>query len=97
MTITELREKINAMARVKLTELPTPFHEIKRLSRVLEGIFLYPIYTGKAMAALADHIKKGRLSRDDTVVFLHTGGNAVLFAYTNELSALNLEQNLQIN
>ena len=63
----------------------------------LEGIFLDPVYTSKAMAALADHIQKGRLTRDDTVVFLHTGGSAVLFAYTNELSALNLEQNLNIN
>jgi 1-aminocyclopropane-1-carboxylate deaminase/D-cysteine desulfhydrase-like pyridoxal-dependent ACC family enzyme len=66
---------------------------LKRTAK-LEGIFLDPVYTSKAMAALADHVRTGRLTREDTVVFLHTGGNSVLFAYTNELSALNLEQNL---
>ena len=63
----------------------------------LEGIFLDPVYTSKAMAALADHIRTGRLTDEDMVVFLHTGGNSVLFAYTNELSALNLKQNLHIH
>jgi L-cysteate sulfo-lyase len=60
----------------------------------LEGIFLDPVYTSKAMAALADHVRKGRLTPKDTVVFLHTGGSVVLFAYTDELSVLNLEQKL---
>jgi L-cysteate sulfo-lyase len=60
----------------------------------LEGIFLDPVYTSKAMAALADHARTGFLTKDDTVVFLHTGGNAVLFAYTDELSRLNLKENL---
>ena len=63
----------------------------------LEGIFLDPVYTSKAMVAMADHIRKGYLTNKDTVVFLHTGGNSVLFAYTDELSALNLKQNLYKN
>ncbi len=63
----------------------------------LEGIFLDPVYTSKAMAALADHIRTGRLTEDDTVVFLHTGGNSVLFAYTDELSRLNLKKNLYVD
>jgi len=50
-----------------------------------EGIFLDPVYSGKAMAGLIDHIKSGRLSRDCTVVFIHTGGNPLLFAYADEL------------
>jgi hypothetical protein len=37
MTITGLRDKINALPRVKLTELPTPFHEMKRLAGELDG------------------------------------------------------------
>ena len=39
-----------------------------------EGIFLDPVYTAKAMAGLIDHIQQGKLGRDDTVIFLHTGG-----------------------
>ena len=52
-----------------------------------EGIFLDPVYTAKAMACLIDHIQKGKLGRDDTVIFLHTGGTPALFAYQDELTA----------
>ena len=54
--------------------------EIQRVAR-LEGIILDPIYTAKAMAALADLVKNGRFSKSDTVVFLHTGGTPALFPY----------------
>ena len=37
-----------------------------------EGIFLDPIYTGKAMVMLIDLIKKGYFTEDDHVVFFHT-------------------------
>jgi 1-aminocyclopropane-1-carboxylate deaminase/D-cysteine desulfhydrase-like pyridoxal-dependent ACC family enzyme len=37
-------------------------------------VVLDPVYTGKAMAGLIDHIRKGRLTANDTVVFIHTGG-----------------------
>ena len=50
-----------------------------------EGIFLDPVYTAKAMAGLIDHIQQGKLGRDDTVIFLHTGGTPALFAYQEEL------------
>lgn len=52
-----------------------------------EGIFLDPVYTAKAMACLIDHIQQGRLGRDDTVIFLHTGGTPAIFAYQEELVA----------
>ena len=52
-----------------------------------EGIFLDPVYTAKAMAGLMDHIQQGKLGRDDTVIFLHTGGTPALFAYQEELTA----------
>ncbi|RKU39006.1 hypothetical protein C6496_03710 [Candidatus Poribacteria bacterium] len=52
-----------------------------------EGIFLDPVYTAKAMACLIDHIQQGKLGRDDTVIFLHTGGTPALFAYQEELVA----------
>ncbi len=50
-----------------------------------EGIFLDPVYSGKAMAGLIDHIERGQLTSDDTVIFLHTGGTPQLFVYNEEL------------
>ncbi len=44
-----------------------------------EGIFLDPIYTSKAMAALLDWVRKGKLTDQDTVLFWHTGGQTALF------------------
>ena len=52
-----------------------------------EGIFLDPVYTAKAMACLIDHIQQGKFERDETVIFLHTGGTPALFAYQEELVA----------
>ena len=50
-----------------------------------EGIFLDPVYTSKAFAGLIDHIRKGQIASDETVIFLHTGGTPALFAYNDEL------------
>jgi len=50
-----------------------------------EGIFIDPVYTGKAMVMLMDQIKKGYFNKDDNVVFFHTGGLPALFLYRNEL------------
>jgi 1-aminocyclopropane-1-carboxylate deaminase/D-cysteine desulfhydrase-like pyridoxal-dependent ACC family enzyme len=50
-----------------------------------EGIVLDPCYTGKAMAGLVAHIREGRWTRDQTIVFIHTGGTPALFAYSQEL------------
>lgn len=51
-----------------------------------EGILLDPIYTGKAMAGLIHDIRMGNLTRDDTVVFIHTGGTPAIFAYADVLA-----------
>ncbi len=48
----------------------------------LEGVLLDPVYSGKAMAGLIDLISTGRIGKDETVVFLHTGGAVGLFGYT---------------
>ena len=53
---------------------------IRRLVR-LEGLFLDPIYTGKAFAGLLDLVEKGELGRDEPIIFLHTGGLPGLFAF----------------
>ncbi|HXG09434.1 MAG TPA: D-cysteine desulfhydrase family protein [Gemmataceae bacterium] len=50
-----------------------------------EGVLLDPVYTAKAMAALIDHTRHGRLKRGEIVVFVHTGGTPAVFAYRDEL------------
>jgi L-cysteate sulfo-lyase len=47
-----------------------------------EGVLLDPVYSGKAMAGLIDLIRKGEIRKNETVVFLHTGGAVGLFGYT---------------
>lgn len=63
--------------------------EALRLFAHSEGIFLDPVYTGKAAAGMIDHIRRGVIDPGDTVVFLHTGGTPGLFARAEELSAAN--------
>ena len=52
---------------------------LRRLART-EGIFVDPVYSGKALAALLDWLRAGRFTPSDTVVFWHTGGTPALFA-----------------
>lgn len=52
-----------------------------RLAARTDALLLDPVYTSKAMAGLIDHVQQGELTRDDTVVFLHTGGLPANFAY----------------
>jgi D-cysteine desulfhydrase len=44
-----------------------------------EGVFLDPVYTGKAMAGYHSLLSKGRYTGVDDVLFLHTGGAPALF------------------
>jgi D-cysteine desulfhydrase family pyridoxal phosphate-dependent enzyme len=60
--------------------------EALKLVAKTEGIFLDPIYTGKAMVMLIDLIKKGYFKKDDNVVFFHTGGLPAIFLYRNLLN-----------
>jgi L-cysteate sulfo-lyase len=39
------------------------------------------------MAGLIDLCRKGVFKKDETVVFLHTGGSAALFAYQEHFEA----------
>lgn len=50
-----------------------------------EGLLFDPVYSGKALAGMIDLIHRGRFSKSDNVVFLHTGGAAGLFAYEDQL------------
>jgi 1-aminocyclopropane-1-carboxylate deaminase/D-cysteine desulfhydrase-like pyridoxal-dependent ACC family enzyme len=59
--------------------------EALRLLATTEGILLDPVYTAKAMAGLIHDARQGRLGRDDTVIFLHTGGLPAVFAYRDDI------------
>lgn len=50
-----------------------------------EGVLLDPVYTGKAMAGLADLTEMEFFRPDEKVVFLHTGGTPALFPYREEI------------
>lgn len=57
---------------------PESVAALKLLART-EGIFLDPVYTAKAMAALIDWVRRGKLTEQDTVLFWHTGGQMAMF------------------
>lgn len=60
--------------------VPTPEGaEAIRLTARCEGIFLDPTYTGKAMAGFLAYTRARHFTREETVVFLHTGGEPALF------------------
>ena len=50
-----------------------------------EGLVLDPVYTGKAWLGLLDLMENGFISRDENVVFIHTGGTAALFPYREQM------------
>ena len=52
----------------------------------LEGLLFDPVYSGKALAGMIDYIRQGRFTKGQNIVFLHTGGSAGLFAYSDILS-----------
>ena len=54
--------------------------EAIRLAARSEGLVLDPVYTGKAMAGLVAAVREGRIGRDETALFWHTGGAPALFA-----------------
>ncbi|MFV1958066.1 MAG: D-cysteine desulfhydrase family protein [Planctomycetota bacterium] len=54
-----------------------------------EGVVLDPIYTGKAMGGLIQEVEQGRLDREGATVFVHTGGIFGLFAFDEEIEALD--------
>jgi len=54
----------------------------------LEGLFLDPVYTGRAAGGMLDLMKKGYFPSNSSVLFWHTGGSPALFAqaYQDNLS-----------
>jgi len=72
-------------------EIPTPecIRAIKLLAET-EGILADPVYVGKGLAGLIDHIEIGKLGKKDTVIYLHTGGAPLLFCYPDIFSFIDL-------
>ena len=61
--------------------------EAVKLFAKYEGLLLDPVYTGRAAAGMIDLIRKGFFSKEETVLFWHTGGQPALFAekYANRI------------
>lgn len=61
--------------------------EAIRLAARTEGLFVDPVYTGRALGGLMALIRQGDFSRGQRVLFWHTGGAPALFAYAEALQA----------
>lgn len=55
---------------------------VTQLART-EGLLFDPVYSGKGLDGLIDQIAQGYFDGMDNVVFLHTGGSAALFGYSD--------------
>jgi 1-aminocyclopropane-1-carboxylate deaminase/D-cysteine desulfhydrase-like pyridoxal-dependent ACC family enzyme len=67
--------------------LTEPEREAIHLFAKHEGLLLDPVYTGRAATGMIDLIRKGAFRKNETVLFLHTGGQPALFAdqYANKI------------
>jgi L-cysteate sulfo-lyase len=68
--------------------IPTPgMKEAVSLLAETEAVLLDPVYSGKAMSGLIDLVRKQTFGKDENIVFIHTGGQAGLFAYEPAFAA----------
>ncbi|GAB4187360.1 MAG: D-cysteine desulfhydrase [Phycisphaeraceae bacterium] len=68
-----------------------PTHEALEAIKLLattEAILLDPVYSAKAFAGMLADIRAGVYSRDDAIVFVHTGGTPALFAKVDLLKPI---------
>lgn len=63
---------------------PEIYQTIRDLAQ-LEGLILDPVYTAKAFYGLLEQIKRGDVSSDGDVIFVHTGGLFGLFAHRHKM------------
>ena len=62
--------------------------EAIRLLARTEGLFVDPVYTGKALAGLLADVDSGEIRKGENVLFWHTGGATALFAEPEILGSL---------
>jgi D-cysteine desulfhydrase family pyridoxal phosphate-dependent enzyme len=74
--------------------LTEPEEEAIDLFAKHEGLLLDPVYTGRAAAGMIDLIRNGFFKKDETVLFLHKGGQPALFA--NEYRTLKSEITIRL-
>jgi D-cysteine desulfhydrase len=55
--------------------------EAVRMLAETEAILLDPVYTGKTMAGLIDLVRSGFFAKEESILFVHTGGSPALYAY----------------
>ncbi|MEH6629799.1 MAG: D-cysteine desulfhydrase family protein [Halopseudomonas aestusnigri] len=51
-----------------------------------EALILDPVYSGRTMAGLFDHVRTKKIPLGSKVLFIHTGGNPAIFAYQNAIT-----------
>ena len=81
-------EDVGAKVRTRHLDMTGPGYAVPseegnaaiRLMAAREGIFLDPVYTGKAFAGLLKMVRSGEIRPGAQVLFLHTGGIGGLFA-----------------
>jgi len=49
-----------------------------------EGVLLDPVYTGRAFGGLLDMVQRGEITKNERVLFWHTGGTSGLFGYAEQ-------------
>lgn len=59
--------------------------EAVSLAARFEGLVLDPVYTGKAFAGFIALARSGRFNKDQSLLFVHTGGVPGLFGYPESL------------
>lgn len=80
----ELDQRIQVIAGYAGSAYGVPTSEMVEavsLFARLEGILLDPVYAGKGAAGLVGLVRQGLFSKEETILFLHTGGIPALYAY----------------
>lgn len=57
-----------------------------RLMARTEGILVDPVYAGRALGGFISLVRDGVFKKDEKILFWHTGGDAALHAYVQELT-----------
>ena len=65
-----------------------PIVETIQLVARQHGMVLDPVYNGKTMLSLIEHVRSGKVTHEQSVVYMNTGGTPALFAHNAELMAL---------
>jgi D-cysteine desulfhydrase family pyridoxal phosphate-dependent enzyme len=59
-----------------------------------EGLFIDPVYTATSVSCLIDLTRQNFFDKDDSVIFIHTGGTPALFLYKEALKSYKLKGSL---